>query len=238
MKKIAMLSWAWMVSSCIRAGGNDFFPQRRQFIEDLQTTPITYYYDSMKLVKTELVTERNFPENKVLSAGVGYSVVDDKTYRKVYYARDVVRPISDGVFVDGQRFALVPTSDKELVLLIDEEGKPYNKLGQIRNDRIILINDRLFIHPKDFGFETVMLSKSEQTTPLKGFDIKYGGLRGGYISFIYYKFDAPSNDGKHDSGEFEVLSYPNRPGPVDVKGIKIKIVDAKTDSLDYMILPN
>ena len=73
---------------------------------------------------------------------------------------------------------------------------------------------------------------------LKGFDIKYGGLRGGYISFIYYKFDAPSNDGKHDSGEFEVLSYPNRPGPVDVKGIKIKIVDAKTDSLDYMILPN
>jgi len=260
MKKIAILSCALMLSSCIRAGGNDFFPQRRQFIEDLQTTPITYYDNSMKLVKTELDTERNFPENKVLSAGVGYSVVDDKTYRKVYYARDVVRSVSDGVlssrtlpieykksqqfdligevFVDGQRFALVPTSDEELVLLIDEEGKPYNKLGQIRKDRIILINDRLFVYPKDFGFETVMLSKSEQTTPLKGFDIKYGGLRGGYVSFIYYKFDAPSNDGKHDSGEFEVLSYPNRPGPVDVKGIKIKIVDAKTDSLDYMILPN
>lgn len=260
MKKVAILSCVLILTSCIRAGGNNFLPSRNQFFEDLQSIPVTYYDNSMKFVKSELITERNFPENTVLSAGVGYSVVDDKTYRKMYHARDAVRAIADGVletnlapikykksqqfdligevYVDGQRLALVPTENEKYVVLIDSEGKPYHKIGQFRNDRLVLLDVHLFVYPKDFAFETVMLSKTEQTTPLKGFDIKYGGLRGGYVSFIYYNFDAPSNDGLHDSGEFEVIAFPNRPGPVDVKGVKIKVVDAKTDSLDYMILPN
>ena len=40
--------------------------------------------------KGALLAEREYAANL-------NSVVDDKTYRKVYYARDVVRPISDGV---------------------------------------------------------------------------------------------------------------------------------------------
>lgn len=260
MKKVILLSCMLTLTACIRAGGNNFFPSRNQFVEDLQTMPITYYDNSMKMVKTELVTERNFPENTVLSAGVGYSVVDDKAFRKNHYARDVVRVICDGaldtnlapirykksqqldligeVFVDGQRLALVPTENEKYVVLIDAEGKPQRKMGQIRNNRLVLIDANLFAYPEDFAFETVMLSKVEQTTPLKGFDIKYGGLRGGYVSFIYYNFDTPSNDGQHDSGEFEVIAFPNRPGPVDVKGVKINIINATKDALDYMILPS
>ena len=62
----------------------------------MQTYPITYYDNTMKQVKSELLTERNFPENRVLSSAVGYSVVDDKTYRKLYYAREVLRATMDG----------------------------------------------------------------------------------------------------------------------------------------------
>ena len=260
MKKVISLSCILILTACIRAGGNNFFPARNQFVEDLQTMPITYYDNSMKMVKTELVTERNFPENTVLSAGVGYSVVDDKTYRRTYYVRDVIRATADGaldtnlapirykksqqleligeIYVDGQRLALVPTENEKYVVLIDEEGKPQRQMGQIRNNRLVLLDVNLFTYPEDFTFETVMLSKTEQTTPIKGFDIKYGGLRGGYVSFIYYDFEVPSNDGIHDSGEFEVIAFPNRQGPVDVKRIKINIINATKDALDYMILPN
>ena len=259
MKKIAAVSCLLMLSACIRAGGNNFWPERNQFVEDLQTIPITFYDNSMRVVKTELITERNFPENKVLSASVGYSVVDDKTYRKIYYAKEAVRANMNGglasnslpveykksqqldmigeVMYGGKRYALVPTEDKSFVTLIDAEGHLLERLGQIRNNRLILLDSDFIVSPSNFAFVPVTVAKSEQTSPIKGFDIKYGGLKGGYAVFIYYRYDAPSNDGLHDSGEFEVLSYPARPGPIDVRGVGIQIVEAKKNSVDYMILP-
>ena len=260
MKKITALSGILMLTACIRAGGNNVLPERNVFMERFQTLPITYYDNEMKLVKTELITERNFIENKVLSSAVGYSIVDDKTYRKTYYAREAVRPTEDGglssnaepveykkhqqfdmigeVYVDGVRYALIPTAHESFVTLIDGEGKLYHRLGQIRNGRLILLNEVFVVNPKNFAFEPVMISKSEQTNPIKGFDIKYGGLRNGYVSFIYYNYDSPTTDGLDDSGEFEVLSFPNKPGAVDLKGVGIKIVEARDDSIDYIILPN
>lgn len=258
MKKIAIIYGVLALTACIRAGGNNFLPSRNQWIEDLQTYPITYYDNTMKQVKSELLTERNFPENRVLSSAVGYSVVDDKTYRKLYYAREVLRATMDGglataispvmykkaqqvemigeVFIDGTRYAIIPAEEKGFVVLVDGNGRPYHRLGQIRNDRVALLVSDFFVSPENFGFEPVMLTKTEQTTPIKGFDIKYGGLKSGYVTFIYYDFDVPSNDGLHDSGEFEVLSFPKKEKLVNLKGIKLKIIEARKESLDYMIL--
>ena len=259
MKKIAAVFALFMLTACIRAGGNDFWPERNQFIEDFQTLPVTYFDSNLRLVKTELITERNFPENRVLSAAVGYSVVDDKTYRKLYYAKEAVRANMNGgltsneapviykknqqmdmigeVVIDGQRYALLPSGEKNFVTLADAEGKLYHRIGQLRNNRLVLLTSKFIVYPEDFAFEPVTISKTEQTTPIKGFDIKYGGLRGNYAVFIYYRYYAPSNDGLHDSGEFETLSYPARSGPIDIKGVGLKIVEARKDSLDYIILP-
>ena len=129
------------------------------------------------------------------------------------------------------------SDDKSFVTLIDAEGHLLERLGQIRNNRLILLDADFIVSPSNFAFVPVTVAKSEQTSPIKGFDIKYGGLKGGYAVFIYYRYDAPSNDGLHDSGEFEVLSYPARPGPIDVRGVGIQIVEAKKNSVDYMILP-
>lgn len=258
MKRIAVFFGVLALAACIRAGGNDFFPERNTWVESFQTLPITFYDNSMRVVKTELLTERNFPERQVLTAAVGYSVVDDKTYRKVYYAREVLRANENGgltsisepvsykknqqidmigeVMIDGARYALIPADTNGFVVLVRGDGKPYRYMGQIRHGRLALLNTEFIVYPDNFSFEPVMLSKSEQTTPVKGFDIKYGGLKGRYVTFIYYRYDAPSNDGLHDSGEFEVLSYPAKNSVIDIKGVGIKIVEARKDSIDYMIL--
>ena len=259
MNKVAALCCFVALSACtMKAGEYNIFPQRNTFVESLQMVPITYYDNSMRPVKTELLTERSFPEGRVLSAAVGYSIVDDKTYRKVYYAREVLRANMDGglvsggnpvsyeksqqvdmigeVWENGERYALIPTGEKGFVALVNSKGDLLTKIGQIRHDELVLLKSDFVVYPEDFSFEPVTLSKTVQTTPIKGFDIKYGGLKAGYVSFIYYQFDAPSNDGLHDSGEFEVFSYPNKPGPIDIKGVKIKILEARKESLDYMIL--
>ena len=258
MKKIAVLGSLLLLSACIKAGGMNFWPERNVWVEQFQTLPITFYDDSMHPVKSELLTERSFPVNRVLSASVGYSVVDDKTYRKVYYAKEVVRANMDGglvsgtypveykkgqqldlfgeVIIDDKLYALISAGDKDFYALIDEHGNLYHRIGQLRHDRLALLTTSFVVYPTKFSFEPVTLSKTVQTTPVKGYDIKYGGLRAGYVSFIYYQYDAPSNHGLHDSGEFEVLSYPAKAGLVNIRGVKLKILEAKKESIDYMII--
>ena len=140
------------------------------------------------------------------------------------------------VSIDGERYALIPADTKNFVVLVDAKGVPYHRMGQIRNDRLALLNTFFMPYPENFVFEPVTLAQSEQTTPVKGFDIKYGGLKSGYVTFIYYRYDVPSNDGLHDSGEFEVFSYPNKPGTIDVNGVGLRILEARKESIDYMIL--
>lgn len=259
MRKTAFLCGVFLISGCLNAGDHGWGSWRKEWLEQLTTEPITFYDNSLRQVKTELLTERNFPENEILTAHVGYSMVDDKTYRKVYYAREIVRPAMDGgfssnsvpvqfkksqrldmigeSFVDGQRYALVPTQENSFVVLIDGEGRPLNKIGQIRNNRLVLLKEDFVLYPDGFYFEPLTLSRSEQTMPIKGFDIKYGGLKGGRVQLIYYNYDAPNNTGDDESGEFITMSFPNKPETVDVNGIGIRIVEATEDFIDYMILP-
>lgn len=259
MKKVIIMCCFFVLSACaLRAGEYNFLPIRNELFESLFTYPITYYDQSMRPVKSELLTERAFPEGVVLSATVGYSVVDDKTYRKVYYAKEVLSANEDGglasggmpvifkkheqvemigeVTIDDQRYALASTGEGDFVILVDANGNLYKKIGQIRNDRLALLNSVFVVNPRNFAFEPVTLSKTVQTSPIKGFDIKYGGLKAGYVTFIYYKFDVPNNDGLHDSGDFEVLSYQNKPSIINIKGVKLRIIEAREESLDYMII--
>lgn len=261
MKKFIILSTVVLVSACaIRAGDINFWPERNQWIEDLQTLPITFYDTSMQVAKTELVTQRNYPTNKVLSARVGYSVVDDKTSRKIQYAKEMVRANQDGGLTSiaapvlykkaqqvdllgevilpecNERYALIPTEEKDFVALIDNKGHLYNKIGQIRNDRLALLKTNFIVYPETFSFTPTTETKMEMTSPIKGYDIKYGGIKGDYLTFIYYRFDAPNNNGVQDSGEFEVLSYPKDKRLIDLYGVKIKIINIFKDSIEYMIL--
>lgn len=254
----AFFSFLFLTACNVEVGNLNFWPERLVWAESFKTLPITFYDTSMRPVKSELLAERNFPENRALSATVGYSVVDDKIYRKIYYAKEVLIPNMNGglvsgsssvmyekgqqvdligeVFIDNVRYALIPTEEEGFVALVDGTGNMYTHIGQIRHDRLALLDADFAVYPRKFSFDPKMVSRIEQTTPVKGFDVKYGGLKAGYVTFIYYKFDAPSNDGLHDSGEFEVLSYPNKPGPINIRGIKLRIIEAKKDSIDYMII--
>ena len=258
MKKTAILCSLLLLSACIKAGGWDIWPERNVWAESFQTLPIIFYDQSMRPVKSELLTERSFPVNRVLSANVGYSMVDDKIYRKIYYAQEVVRANMDGglvsgtypveykkgqelslfgeVVIDGTLYALISAGDKDFYALVDGQGNLYHRIGQVRHDRLALLNTSFVVYPTKFSFEPVTLSKAVQTSPIDGYDIKYGGLKAGYVSFVYYRYDAPSNDGLHDSGEFEVISFPAKQSLINIRGVKLKILEAKKESIDYMII--
>ena len=79
----------------------------------------------------------------------------------------------------------------------------------------------------------ITTSKSVQTEPVKGFDIKYEGLNLGRLKFTL--LDYSKADG--DSGYFRNVSYPYQPGGIlDLNGVGIKVIQATNEKLDYIIL--
>lgn len=259
MRKFAIfIGSLWLTACTVHMGGDGLWPARKDWVESFSTLPITYYDTDFQVVKTELVMQRTFPTNKILSAAVGYSVVDDKAYRKILYAKEVLQTNENGglvsiaapvlykkaqqvdllgeVIVDDERYALIPTEEKGVVALVDAHGNLYGRIGKIKNGRLAMLNSTFTPYPENFRMESRTATKVVTTSPVKGYDIKYGGIKGDYISFIYYRYDAPSNDGLHDSGEFEVISYPKKKGLIDIRGVKLKIINIRKDALEYMIL--
>jgi len=96
MKKIIAGLSVLMLSSCLQAGSYSILPQRNGLFEAWNSYEIDFYDTELQLVKTEYITEREFEPNKILSAYVGYSVADLKTYRKDFYKAEYVRPAMNG----------------------------------------------------------------------------------------------------------------------------------------------
>ena len=90
MKKFAAGLSILLLSSCLQAGDYSILPQRNSFFEAWDSYPIDYYDTDLQLVKSEYITEREFEPNKILSAYVGYSVADLKTYRKDFFKAEYV----------------------------------------------------------------------------------------------------------------------------------------------------
>jgi len=259
MRKFAIFIGVLMLSACtVHMGGEGPWPGRKDWVESFMTLPITFYDTDFQVAKTELVTQRTFPTNKILSATVGYSVVDDKTSRKILYAKEVLQANENGglvsiaapvlyqkaqqvdllgeVEIDKVRYALIPTGEKDIVALVNNQGELYGRIGKIKNDRLTLLTSTFTPYPENFKMVPMTATKVIMTSPVKGYDIKYGGIKGDYITFLYYRYDVPSNDGLHDSGEFEVISYPKQKGLIDIRGVKLRIINIRKDVIEYMIL--
>lgn len=259
MKKISALIALFSLSACIYAGDMSVLESRKSFVERWSSYPITYFDQGNKLVKTEYITDKGMPVNEVLTAYKGYTVVDAKTYRKDFYTAEYLRANMDGalssasipvvfkknelkqvvgqVVIDDESFLLVPTHENkegksDFMVLVRRDGSLYRRLGQIRYKRLVLLGVDYIPYPADLRLEPVTTSRTEQTEPVKGFDIKYEGIKADRMVFTY--LDYANSQG--DSGRFENLSYANKPGIINIRGVGIKVLDAGKQKIDYIIL--
>ena len=152
----------------------------------------------------------------------------------VVFKKNDLKQVVGQVVIDDESFLLVPTyKDKsDFMVLVRRDGSLSRRLGQIRYKRLVLLDADYIPYPADLRLEPVTTSRTEQTEPVKGFDIKYEGIKADRMAFTY--LDYANSQG--DSGRFENLSYPNKPGIINIRGVGIKVLDAGKQKLDYIIL--
>ncbi|MDD4557194.1 MAG: hypothetical protein PHE89_07755 [Alphaproteobacteria bacterium] len=244
MKKLMSLFTVGLLSAC----------SLYEATSNLDSHMISFYDTTPTLISSEYVTDKSYPKGEVLTAYIGYTVVDNKTYRKEVYRSEELRanmnatissfsmPIKLKVnevrkavgqvqLKDGA-YMLLEDNMPNYVFLINPEGEVFPQMGVIKNNRLTLLNEKISIRPKDFRFDVVAKSSSSQTRPVKGFDIKYEGINLDRMVFTYYDYSKSDST----SGYFENITFPLSQEIVEIEGAGIKILKATPTKLDYIII--
>ncbi len=254
MKKFAVLLVLVLVSACSKSGYDfNFMPWRQEFIETWNAYDIEFFEQGPRYLKTETIVERNYPKNELLTAFKGYVAADEKTYKKDYYATEKLRVNEDGYLstgsvpekfkkgeqkavlgvskVDGEELFLVPSDIDTFVVLVKDDGSFYGKMGQIRYNKLIVLDADFHPYPQTLKLLPIATTNAEQTEPVTGFEIKYSGLKDGQAVLTYYDY-TPGNTGKYEDFKFSTQSETIG----EVKGVKFKIMGATDEKLDYMVV--
>ena len=257
MKKIGLCVLALLMSACASMNGKSWWDARRVFVERFSTYPIVFYEDGEKVVSDELISEKSVNANEILTAYVGYSVVSDKVYQVKKFETVQLRANVDGFMhsasvpgripagktlqvigtteIDGVEYRLIPSEWNTFVYMLKPDGTLYDEMGQIRDGRLTILDATFVPSPDNFRIEPIKVSRTEQTTPVKGYDIKYQGVNLDRMVFTYYDYAQSQSD---DQGTFEELSFPVSRTVVDINGVKIKVLNADKQKLEYILLPD
>lgn len=244
-----------LLSACVYAGDNGFWENRKNVFTALNGYKINFYNQTdPQVLKSEFSTDKNYKLNEGMTAYKGYTVVNNKVFRKDFYSLNYVRPNKEGalhsasvpqrfspaerytlrgsVEIDGRRYRLVDSDLKDFVFLIDDQGRFSKKMGQIKDNNLILLETEFLAYPEDLKMVDLNVSKSVQTKPVEGFDLKYDGVRLDRIWFLYLDY----NGSEGENGRFESISFPNKPGLIKINGVAFRIISADEDKIEYMVM--
>lgn len=255
MKKCGLLGLLMLLTACSFVNGKSWWDERRTFVESFSTYPIVFYNSGEDLVNEEYVSEKSVKNNEILTAYVGYSVVSDKIYQIKNYETNLVKANVDGfmnsasvpgkipagkpmrvlgaVQIEGVEYRLIPSELDSFVYMIKPDGSFYDEMGQIRNGRLAILEATFVPSPDNLRMEPVKVTRSEQTKPVKGFDIKYQGVNLDRMMFTFYDYSQYQDA---DMGEFEDISFPLARMTVNINGVKIKVLNADKHKLEYVLL--
>ena len=134
--------------------------------------------------------------------------------------------------VDGVRYSLLDSGLDDYVFLFDEHGNFYNKAGKIDDGVLKILDEEIFVYPSDVKMQTIAKMRDEVSNVKNGYEVKYGGVKLDRIWFDYMDYDQDYNNG----GEFEKISFPNKPGLIMLNGKGLRVLKADKDTITYMVL--
>jgi len=108
----------------------------------------------------------------------------------------------------------------------------YGRIGQVKDDHLILIDTEFFPYPADLKMQKMTAAYSEQSESITGYDVRYDGIKLDRIWFTYMDYSQPQG------GDFQNLSFPNKSGLININNIGFRVLKADNGKITYMVLTN
>lgn len=217
--------------------------------------PINFY--SQRLLnrnsgeKTQEVQAHEYQRNVAVTARVGQRMYDSTTYKVttktgaeqyravnsglLYTAQNEISihegqlfsPIGE-IKVNGQYYVLFEVPDSSYILAADYKGNFLDAMGLIEGGNLYVAKDITVVRPDDLRVE-LYNDVEENTDDAKlNFEIKYGGIQNGEMSFVV----STGDDSEYDQRQFVPLTEKF----VQINGVNFEIIYASPEYIEYKIL--
>lgn len=256
MKKIFIGLAAVALFGCSYLKGDYTLGKRNTFNDFFYTYNIQYYdADEFASLNKETETVSNYETGVVRHAVPGGIVVSSKILEKEVYSDEFVRPTKKGALVSYT--VPVSFSDEEVyktigeveieektyrllepnrigdIILIDERGNIYPRVGRIYNDRLALLETSFLLEPSGIKFENERRNHAGEEDVIAGFEVRYEGIEDYRMVFKY-------NSVKPNNGlgleEHKTFKFPMYDREVVMDGIKLEILNVDESGLEYRVL--
>ena len=255
MKKIFIGLAVLVLSSCYLKG--DYTLGRRNTFNDFFYTYNIRYYDLSSFSSSSMETETigNYKIGVARHAMIGGLLLSSKVVQKEVYSDEYVRPDKKGALVsytvpvefsdevvyqtigeseiNGTTYRLIKPNRYGDVILINENGEIYTRVGRIYNKRLALLNTTFILEPEDAVFLNETKNHSGDEDVISEFSVRYEGIDDYRMKFKYTSRAAGSSKG---SEREKIYTFPVYDKTVSFEGITLEILDADDQGVDYKVL--
>lgn len=257
MKKIFICLALLSLSSCSSYLKGDYTLGPRNTFNDFFYTYNIRYYDADEFdsVTRETETVNNYKVGEAKYTIRGGVVASSKVYQQEVFSKEFVRPNTKGALssytvpvqfsdeqvyktigeteIDGKIYRLIEPNRIGDVVLIDETGHIYPRVGRIYNNRLALILTGFVLEPADLKFENDMERRIEEDDAVFGFTIRYLGLQNYQMVFEY---TTTRPQGGTSVEEHRTYKFPMYDKEISIENIKLEILEVDENGLGYKVL--
>lgn len=257
MKKIAISFSVLLIAACgmgIHAGDNNPFPHTMSIFEVWNTKGVTYYAPSRieeTVSDVRTVTENDIKVGVVSVVKAGELMAYSRTHETEFLTQDVLKANKDAVLsssysplfikkdaeykgfgevkIKGEPYMMVHENDDDTdVLLVNGDGKVYNRIGRIIKGRLALIDAPFMVEPYDVIFTPVSTLSSQAKEYTEGFELRYKGIEGNEMIFVNSVFGEECFD--------EEYAFELGQDQIQIGELTIEILSITPDNIEYKIL--
>ena len=256
MKKIFTCLAVMVLASCGIFKGDYTLGKRNTLTDFFYTYNIHYYEDgAFEETETETISITDYKAGTARHAVPGGIVVSSKIYQKLVFSDEFVRPTQKGAMVsytvpvefsdekvykaigeteiNGKVLRLIEPNRLGDVLLIDDRGEIYPRIGRIYNDRLALLETSFILEPIGVKFLNETMNKSSEEEIISGFEVRYNGVED-YQMVFNYNGVSPNNGQPIE--RVKTYKFPMYDKKVSIEGIELEILNVDDSGIEYKIL--
>ncbi|MBE6450793.1 MAG: hypothetical protein E7016_02385 [Alphaproteobacteria bacterium] len=253
MKKFTVALSFLMLGACSFSDAGDILSSRNIPFKVWQTQEV-FNYDRTTgeefLSESKTITEEKIEKNVVLTTRADGIMVSSKTYRTDFYSVENVKVNKNAIMsstfspvridknaeytafgetnIDNTRYMLVKKGKDKDILLVNDEGEIYHKIGRMVGNRIAVLDIDFVIEPDDVYMLPSVSTRTEVSEIIDGYELIYNGIKDDNMVFTYNILG--------DMAMSDEFVFPLNSRIIEINNIRINVLDAGYNKIEYIIL--
>ena len=159
---------------------------------------------------------------------INKNAILSSTFSPVYINKNANFKAFGEVKFEGRRYMLVRQGNSKDILLVNDEGEFFNRIGRMIRNRIVILDVVFNLEPRDVSMTPVISTRTEETDTLDGYELIYNGIKDNNMVFTYRTLG--------DMEISEKITFPLDNKTININNITLEVIKAGFNKIEYIVL--